>query len=630
MGQMLSPSISSLPTSYNHFTQFLLSGFVLFWGGHSFLKKGIQSFRARKLNMFSLITIGTLAAYLISTASILPLNFIDTKNTHLYFESTCAIISLVLLGQMLESRAYKKTTSALTSLIKESPQKAIRINKSQEEEIDIAAVQVGDLLRIKPGSKIPVDGVVIDGSSHIDESMINGEPLPVEKGPRSVLYAGTINQNGSLVMQARKVGKDTLLAQIIQSVEEAQATKLPIEKLVDKISAVFIPTIISTSIITLIIWSLLGDFQNGFSNAISVLIISCPCALGLATPMAITVAIGRASKEGIFIKEAQALETLAKTSIIAFDKTGTLTIGKPTLTDIAADSTEEDTLLQLAASIEKHSEHPLAQAICTAAHKKNIPLLPILNFKSLTGQAVTAKIEKNSYLLGKKTFIEDSGIPIPITLAEKEIKLNASQKTTFYLSGNKEVKGLLGVSDPIKPSAKDTIKELKKLKIKAVILTGDNGKTTQSIAQQLKIEEYHASLLPTEKLSFIKKSQENGTIVTMVGDGINDAPALTQANIGIAMAQGTHIAIKSADITLLNKNLNTIPKAFKLSSATLSNIKQNLFFAFLYNTLSIPIAAGALQSFAGISLNPAIASMAMSLSSLCVVANALRLKEIKL
>jgi len=577
--------------------QFLFCTLVLFGPGLFILKKGIDSFKNRSLNMFSLIFLGVMAAYIYSAFT---LYFPGDQ----YFETAAVITVLVILGQFLELKARSKTNQALRALLSRGAKSARLVRDGVETEIPIEHVKIGDILRVKPGDKVPVDGVVTEGASSIDESMISGEPMPVFKESGSKVVGGTINQEGSFLMVAEKIGKDTLLARIVQLVEEAGRSRAPIQSLADKVSSYFVPAVALTAVITFVVWALFGHALLGLVNAVAVLIIACPCALGLATPISIMVGVGRGAEEGILIKNAESLETLETIKTFVVDKTGTLTEGKPKVTDVKGD------VLQLAASLEKQSEHPLASAIVKAAV---MPLLSVKNFRSYTGKGVSGNVEGHDILVGKPSFLKEMGV-------------NGSLPGDMLVARDGALIGSITVSDPIKKTSKEAVRELHKLGKKVIILTGDQEKTATAVAKELGIDEVHAGLSPEDKLEFIKKHPS----VAMAGDGINDAPALSLAEIGIAMGNGTDVAMESAPITLVKGDLMGLVKAIHLSQKVMRNIRQNLFFAFIYNTIGIPLAAGLLYPFTGWLLSPIIAALAMSLSSVSVIANALRLRNIKL
>lgn len=607
----------------NSLAQAFLATPVVLWAGFSFFKRGYESIVLRQLNMFTLISLGIGTAYLYSLVAALAPSIFPVS-PDLYFEAACGITTLVLLGQVLELRGRAKTSDAIKKLLQLAPKMAtVILPDGREKEVPIEEIKKGDLLRVHPGEKVPVDGVVVDGTSWVDESMITGESLPAEKNPssNSKVTGATINTTGSFSMHAEKVGDETVLARIIHLVEEAQRSKAPIQELADRVSAFFVPCVIIVGLITFFAWSLWGPepkLTHGLINFVAVLIIACPCALGLATPMSIMVAIGRGAQNGILIKDAASLELLAKVDTIVVDKTGTLTTGKIQVTSIhAQDSGQEDSLLQKAASVEVHSEHPLSRAIVAKAKEKNLPLLAVQNFQSLPGKGVVGMIDSLQIAIGNKKLMEELGVIV-------------ETNDQLYLAENGRLLGSFTVSDRIKESTFEAIKALHKKNIRVVMLTGDNKATAQSVAKSLGIDEVHAEVAPQDKHQIIKKLQDEGHIVAMAGDGINDAPAISAANVGIGMGTGSDIAIESASITLIQGDLRGIAKAIILSQATVANIRTNLVFAFIYNALGVPVAAGVLYPFFGILLSPVIASGAMAASSLSVVYNSLRLRSTKL
>lgn len=616
--------------------QAVLATPVVLWGGWPFFVRGWRSLVTWKLNMFSLIALGTGAAFLFSVVALLfPSSLPDAFKvggmTPLYFEAAAVIVTLVLLGQVLELRARSQTNSAIRALLELAPANAIRVRADgADEEVALEQVQVGDQLRVKPGTKVPVDGTLVDGRSNIDESMITGEPTPAAKEKGSQVSAGTINQTGSFVMQADKVGSDTLLSRIIQMVNEASRSRAPIQKLADLVSSWFVPTVIGIALLAAVAWGVVGPapaMANALVVAVSVLIIACPCALGLATPISIMVGIGRGARDGVLIKDAEALERMEKVDTLVVDKTGTLTEGRPRLQKIiTSPGFTESQLLQYAASLEKMSEHPLAAAILDHAKLKEVDLEPVTNFSSITGQGVRGEIGGKTVLLGNTKLMADAGIPVA-DLDEQAKTLREFGQTVMLIAVDGKPAGALGVADPIKASTAEAIGELHKAGIRVVVLTGDNATTAAAVAKQLGIDEFEAEVLPEDKYKKVKALQAQGHIVAMAGDGVNDAPALAQANVGIAMGTGTDVAMQSARIVLVKGDLRGIAKARALSQQTMHNIRQNLFFAFAYNFVGVPIAAGVLYPAFGILLSPMIASAAMSLSSVSVIGNALRLKR---
>lgn len=620
--------------------EFILATPVVLWGGWPLFVRGWQSIINRKLNMFTLIALGIGVAWFYSVIAlfmpqIFPPNLRMQDGTiPVYFEAAAVITTLVLLGQVLELRARSHTSAAIRKLLDLAPKKAHLVHSNgTEEEIPLEKVKVNDLLRVRPGEKIPTDGIVVEGTSSVDESMVTGESLPVEKLTGSKVIGATINGNGSLLIRAERIGSETMLAQIVQMVSEAQRSRAPIQKLVDKISALFVPTVIMIAVITFIIWLMVGPeprFSHAVINAVSVLIIACPCAIGLATPMAIMVGVGRGASMGILIKNAEALEIMEKINTLIVDKTGTLTLGKPKLMEVISLSDHsKDEVLQFAASLENASEHPLTTAIVSAAKEKNITLLPVTEFKSFTGKGIKGQINNLSIWIGNHHLLETFN-QNRTAIDERVLAMQKQGQTVMFVSINEKLVGLIGVADPIKDTSLEAIHALHAEHIRIVMLTGDNHQTANYVAAKLGIDKVIAEVLPQQKIDVIKKLQNEGNIVAMAGDGINDAPAITQANIGIAMGTGTDIAIESAGITLMKGDLKGIVSALHLSRYTMSNIRQNLFFAFIYNALGVPIAAGVLYPFFGVLLSPMLAALAMSFSSVSVIANALRLNKVKL
>lgn len=614
---------------------------VVLWGGWPFFEKFWQAFIQKSLNMFTLIGLGVAVAYGYSLFAVFfpgwfPKSFQDsmTGEVGLYFEAAAVIVTLVLLGQVLELKARGQTSAAIKALLGLAPKMARRIRADgTEEDIPLEQVAVGDSLRVRPGEKIPVDGVVISGQSSVDESMVSGEPVPVEKIVDAKVVGATINGTGSLVIRAEKIGKDTLLAQIVQMVTEAQRSRAPIQKLVDQVSAYFVPAVILSAIITGLIWALVGPdpkLTHAIINSVAVLIIACPCALGLATPMSIMVATGRGATMGVLFKNAEAIELMRKVDTLVVDKTGTLTLGKPKLVTVkSVGKISESELLTFAASLEKASEHPLATAIVTGAKDKNLTLWPVNHFLSITGKGIVAEVNGRKISIGNKALLADHSIDTKNIENEIDL-LRQDGQTVMYVTIDNDLAGFLGVSDPIKETTVSAIKTLKSLGIKVVMITGDNAKTAQAVAKKVGVDQFFADVLPQQKAEIIKKMQQERKFVGMAGDGINDAPALAQAQVGIAMGTGTDIAMNSAGITLVKGDLIGIVRARALSKSTIKNIQQNLFFAFIYNALGVPVAAGVLYPFFGILLSPMVAAAAMSLSSVSVIANALRLKKVSL
>lgn len=621
------------------FLELALSIPVIFYAGWFLLKRGFVSFKTWNLNMFSLIALGSAAAFIFSLLAlffpeILPHEISHGGKTPFYFESVVVILTLVIMGQMLEARAHQKTGKAIEELMNLSPDEANLIVDSVEKKVPLSEVKIGDLLRVKPGEKIPVDGKITEGNSNVDESMITGEPIPIEKTTGMTVTSGTINGNGTFLMKAQKVGDETLLAQIIKMVNEASRSKAPIQKLADKISKIFVPAVIGISILTFILWRIFGG-ENAliyaFVNAVAVLIVACPCALGLATPMSLTVGIAKGAKNGILIKNAEALEQMHKVNVLITDKTGTLTEGKPKLDEvISTENNSKSLVLKLAASLNQNSEHPLSNAVLNEFKKENQPFEKVENFENISGKGVKGTFNSEIILLGNAALLKEFNIEIPNSLNQKIVENEDQAKTISYLAKGNHVLGFLAFSDNIKESSKRAIQFLKDDNVEVIMMTGDNEHTARAVAEELGIEKYFANCLPQDKLAEIKRLQEEGKIVAMTGDGINDAPALAQSNVGIAMGTGTDVAIESAEITLLKGDILGVAKAKILSEKLLKNIKENLFFAFLYNTLGIPVAAGLLYPIFGVLMSPMIAAAAMSFSSVSVILNSLRLNGVDL
>ena len=620
--------------------QFVLATPVVLWGGWPFFQRGWASLVNRSPNMFTLIALGTGTAFLYSIVAtlvpdIFPPSFrSQSGEVAVYFEAAAVITTLVLLGQVLELQARSQTSSSIKSLLGLAPKTArvIRSNGT-EEDISLEFVVVGARLRIRPGEKVPVDGVVLEGQSALDEAMITGEPLPVEKAVGSKVTGGTINGTGGLVMRAERVGSDTLLAQIVAMVADAQRSRAPIQRIADTVSAWFVPAVVLIAIVTFIVWSLVGPeprFVYALVNAVAVLIIACPCALGLATPMSIMVGTGRGALAGVLVRDAAALETLAQVDTLVLDKTGTITEGKPKLTAVVTvHGQAEHELLQLAASLEKASEHSLAAAIVAGAKEQGMALAAVQNFRSITGKGVLGKVDGKTVALGNQSLFDELQIDAS-ALREQAEALRRDGQTVMYVAINEQVAGLLGVADPIKESATSAIAMLQQDGLRLVMLTGDNKTTAQTVADKLGIDEVVAEVLPPQKAEAIKRLQDDRHKIAMAGDGVNDAPALAQADVGIAMGTGTDVAIENAGITLVKGDLQGIVRARKLSQAVMRNIRQNLFFAFLYNALGIPLAAGVLYPVFGVLLSPMMASAAMTFSSVSVISNALRLRKLTL
>ncbi len=621
--------------------ELILATPVVLWAGWPFFVRGWQSIINKSLNMFTLIGLGVAVSYVYSLVGtlfpqIFPATLRNADGTvGVYFEAAAVIVVLILLGQVLELKARSQTGAAIKALLGLAPKTARRVNKDgTEEDVPLEHVQKGDRLRVRPGEKIPVDGVVVDGTSNVDESMITGEPLPVAKRAGDKVVGATVNGTGSLIMEAERVGADTLLSQIVHMVAEAQRSRAPIQNLADVVAGYFVPTVIAISVIAFIMWTCLGPdprLAHALIAAVSVLIIACPCALGLATPMSIMVATGKGATMGVLFKNAEAIETLRKVDTLVVDKTGTLTEGRPKLTEVvAANGWDEDEFLTLAASLEKGSEHPLAEAIVEGALQRGSKTHGVENFESHTGKGVSGNVNGCAVALGNRKLIDDFGIDLPDEIAKKAESLRSEGRTVMYVAAGGKLAGLVAVADPIKDTTYDAIKELHKGGLRIVMLTGDNRSTAESVAEKLGLDEVEAEVLPDEKASVVTRFQEDGRIVAMAGDGINDAPALAQANVGIAMGTGTDVAMESAGVTLVKGDLRGIVSARLLSKATMRNIKQNLFFAFVYNSLGVPIAAGILYPFFGILLSPVIAAAAMSFSSVSVVGNSLRLRNLPL
>jgi Cu+-exporting ATPase len=620
--------------------QFALATPVVVWGGWPFFVRGWQSIVNRSLNMFTLIGLGVAVAYLFSVIAklfpeIFPASFRGPfGEVPVYFEAAAVITTLVLLGQVLELRARSQTGAAIKALLGLAPKTARRIREDgSEEDVPLDQVQVGDRLRVRPGEKVPVDGVVMEGSSAIDESMVTGEPIPTEKHSGDPVIGATVNGTGSFVMRTERVGAETLLSQIVQMVAEAQRSRAPIQKLADVVSGYFVPVVVALAAITFVVWSIWGPeprMAHGLVNAVAVLIIACPCALGLATPMSIMVATGKAAQSGVLFKNAEAIEIMRKVNTLVVDKTGTLTEGKPKLVSVVtAESIDEPTLLRLAASLERGSEHPLAAAIVAGAQERGINLTDATAFDSLTGKGVSGEVDGKKVSLGNRALLDDLKIDAG-ELATKAESLRTDGQTVMFVAVDGKAAGLIGVADPIKETTPEAIKQLHEEGIRIVMLTGDSRTTAEAVARKLNIDEVVAEVLPNQKVNAVKKFQAEGRFVAMAGDGINDAPALAQAQVGIAMGTGTDVAMKSAGVTLVKGDLRGIVRARVLSRLTMGNIKQNLFFAFIYNSLGVPIAAGVLYPLFGLLLSPMIAAAAMSFSSVSVIGNALRLRRSRL
>ena len=624
------------PTSISIWMQMILTTPVVLWAGWPFFQRGFQSLQKRHLNMFTLISMGIGVAWTYSMIAtvfpgLFPMAFRNEKGiVAVYFEAAAMITTLVLLGQVLELKAREQTGSAIRALLQLAPQHAHRIMENgDEEEVALNAVHQGDLLRVRPGEKIPVDGEVVEGQSYVDESMITGEPMPIVKAIGAKVIGATLNQTGSFVMTALHIGSDTMLSRIVQMVSDAQRSRAPIQRLADTVAGWFVPIVLMISVVTFIVWAIYGpqpSLSYGLIAAVSVLIIACPCALGLATPMSIMVGIGQGAKSGVLIKNAEALENMEKVNTLVVDKTGTLTEGHPKLTRIiTADGFTENEVLAYAGALEYHSEHPLAKAILSAAEEKKIPLDDVSNFDAPTGKGVTGLVNGFHVAIGNTRLMHELNATDDDLYVSADA-LRAEGATVMFVAVDGKVAGLLVVEDPIKASTPDSIRELQGMGIHVIMVTGDNKKTADAVAAKLGIKQVIAEVMPEDKSRIVSELKSKGLVVAMSGDGINDAPALVMADIGIAMGTGTDVAIESAGITLLRGDLNGIVKARRLSEATMRNIRQNLFFAFIYNTLGVPIAAGILYPITGLLLSPIIAAAAMSLSSVSVITNALRLR----
>ncbi|MGA2684247.1 MAG: heavy metal translocating P-type ATPase [Verrucomicrobiota bacterium] len=658
-----------IPKSVSKWLEFLLSTPVVLWAGGMFFGRAWHSLKTRQLNMFTLIATGVGAAYVYSTVAVIapgifPPSFRQHGEVGLYFEAAAVITVLVLLGQLLETKARSRTGQAIKALLGLAARTAHRVRNGHEQDVPVDEVRKADVLRVRPGEKIPIDGVIIEGRSNVDESMITGEPMPVTKSVQDSVIGATVNQTGTFLMRAKKVGSETLLAQIVQMVAEAQRSRAPIQKLADNVAGYFVPTVIGVAVVTFVVWAVWGPapaMAYALVNAVSVLIIACPCALGLATPMSIMVGVGRGAQSGILIRNAEAIETTEKVTHLLIDKTGTLTAGKPKVVSIVSSrefpgsagvplanrtlleninspagsqcsqvSREDEQFLGLAAAVEQLSEHPLARAIVDEAKDRKIALSPASDFKSTTGGGVSGKIGGQMIRVGKEKFLSDSGVAIPDDLKQTSQHLQEKAQTVVWVAADGRAIGIIGIADPIKETTPAAIQALHDTGLKVIMCTGDNRKTAEAVAKELGIDEVRAELTPQGKLELVNQLKAEGKIVAMAGDGINDAPALAEAHVGIAMGTGTDVAIQSAGITLVKGDLQGIVKALTLSRQVMKNIRQNLFFAFVYNALGVPIAAGILYPVAHLLFNPMIAGAAMSFSSLSVVSNALRLCKMKL
>jgi Cu+-exporting ATPase len=633
------PIEHALPPGCLPWIELLLATPVVLWGGWPFFQRGWASIVNRSTNMFTLIAMGTGVAYLFSLTAavfpgVFPASFRDMSgNPPVYFEAAAAIVTLVLLGQVLELRARSRTGAAIRALLDLSPKTARILRDGTEQDIPLDQVKPGDRLRVRPGEKIPVDGVVLEGTSTVDESMITGESMPVTKEPRSRVIGATVNATGSFVMRAEHVGSETLLARIVQMVSQAQRSRAPIQRLADRVAAWFVPAVIGIAVLTFIVWAFLGPeprLAHALVNAVAVLIIACPCALGLATPMAIMVGTGRGARAGVLIKNAEALEILEKVDTLVFDKTGTLTEGKPTVESVVgATGGNETELVRLAASLEQGSEHPLGSAIVAAAKENNIPMAGVSEFQSQPGLGISGKVDGTTVAVGNEKFFQQTSISFD-ALMETAGNLRHNGQTVVFVAVDGRPAGLIGIADPIKPSTAQALRDLRAAGLRIVMLTGDSRGTAEAVAAKLGIDDFEAEILPDKKSEVVRRLQQEGRTVAMAGDGINDAPALAQANVGIAMGTGTDVAMESAGVTLVKGDLAGIVRARKLSQATMRNIRQNLFFAFIYNLLGVPIAAGVLYPFFGLLLSPILAAAAMSFSSVSVITNSLRLRKTEL
>jgi len=640
MSEMISnnPLYDIMEQKYWNWIQFALSIPVVFYATWMFFERAFKSIKTWNLNMFTLIGIGAGVAWVFSLIGLLfpdvfPSQFKSSAGAvHVYFEAATVILTLVLLGQLLEARAHSKTNSAVKELLKLAPNKAIKVVKGEDVEVGIDQIELNDILKVRPGDKIPVDGIVTEGQTSIDESMITGEPIPVNKTIGDNVSSGTINGNQSFLMKAQKVGSDTLLSQIIHLVNEASRSRAPIQNLADKVSGYFVPAVVIISILTFIIWAIWGPepaYVYALVNAIAVLIIACPCALGLATPMSVMVGVGKGAQNGVLIKNAEALEKMAKVDTLIVDKTGTITEGKPTVEKIGAgDKLNEKEVLQYIVSLNTNSEHPLAEATVKYGKENNTQILKSDNFSAVTGKGVEATINNKNVALGNPKMMEHAKANITSEMQKEATTFQKQGKTVSYLSINKTVVGYVVIGDKIKETSAKAIRELQGKGINVIMLTGDNPDTAQAVASELNLVDFKASMLPEDKLREVEILQKKGKVVAVAGDGINDAPALAKSDVGIAMGTGTDVAIESAMITLVKGDLQGIVKARHLSDGVMNNIKQNLFFAFVYNALGVPVAAGVLFPFFGILLSPMIAALAMSFSSVSVIANALRLRNL--
>ena len=633
------PRPFGIPPGIRAWLELILGTPVVLWAGWPFFHKFWLSLKNRSPNMYTLIGLGVGLAYVFSLVAVLapqvfPQEFRDEHGmVGAYFEAAAVIVTLVLLGEVLQLRALGQTSQAIKQLLALAPNTALRIESDgREVEVSLNDVQVGDRLRVRPGEKVPVDGACVEGSSNVDESMVTGEPIPVQKKPGDRVTGATINGKGTLVIRAERVGSDTLLAQIVHMVAQAQRTRAPIQRLADIVAAYFVETVVAIAVITAIVWSIFGPapaLTYAFVNAVAVLIIACPCAVGLATPISITVAMGQGALNGILFRNAEAVEKLREVNTLVVDKTGTLTLGRPALTDVIVEGIGEEDTVRLVASLERASEHPLAQAIVKGAEERKLSLQTVENFESVTGHGVQGTVARRGVAVGNRRFMESFGA-VPQVLADRAETLRAQGKTAMFAAVDGRVVAVVAVADPIKETTPEAVKALQEQGVTVVMLSGDSRKTAEAVGRQLGITEVIGEVLPEQKVEKIKALQAQGRFVAMAGDGINDAPALAQAQVGIAMGTGTDVAIESGSVTLVKGDLRGIAKAIRLSHATMRNVRQNLFFAFFYNALGVPIAAGVLYPFFGILLSPIVAGAAMAMSSFSVVTNALRLRKVRL
>ncbi|MBV8100544.1 MAG: copper-translocating P-type ATPase [Verrucomicrobia bacterium] len=629
-----------VPGLLNNWLQLALATVVVFWCGGIFFARAWRSIVNRSLNMFTLIGLGVGAAYLYSAIAtvwpgVFPDSFKHDGELDLYFEAAAVITVLVLFGQWLEARARRRTGKAIEGLLGLAAKTAHRLTAAgDEEDVPIDELRPEDRVRVRPGEKVPVDGAITDGGSSVDESMLTGESIPVEKGIGDKVIGATLNQTGSFVMRVEKTGADTVLAQIVDMVANAQRSRAPIQKVADRVAGYFVPAVIAVSILTALIWAIWGPQPSlGFAivNAVAVLIIACPCALGLATPMSIMVGVGRGAQVGILIKDAEVLETAEKVTHLIVDKTGTLTAGRPQVRDVVSVAgLEESALLSLAATIEAHSEHPLARAVVAEANQKHVGLGEATEFQSITGAGIKGFVDGREVLAGNRDFLQSNRVTISTELTEKADELSNQARSIVWVASDGRVAGMIGIADPIKETTSSAIQQLQAIGIRIIMASGDNPRTAHAVAERLKIDEVRAGLKPEDKQRLVEELKANGAKVAVAGDGINDAPALAAADVGIAMGTGTDVAIESAGITLVRGDLNGIAKALVLSKTVMQNIRQNLFFAFIYNLLGVPVAAGILYPFFGLLLSPIIAGAAMSFSSVSVIANALRINQLRL